>query len=153
MTQQVRELAPEGVAAVFDHIGGPGIVDSWRLLAPGGALVSYGTAATKNEEGNSQLPVLKLVARLLLWNALPNKRSAHFYNLWSGKRNLTRFRNRLAADLTEVFGLAATGTLRAVVAARIPLSEAARALELAESSTVTGKVVIVPDARQHSTGA
>ncbi|MFC9999284.1 zinc-binding dehydrogenase [Nocardia sp. NPDC127526] len=38
----------------------------------------------------------------------------------------------------------ATGVLHAQVAARIPLSEAARALELAESGTVTGKVVIVP---------
>ena len=35
---QVRALAPGGVDAVFDHVGGPGIVDSFRLLAPGGAL-------------------------------------------------------------------------------------------------------------------
>src|SRR5262249_10567883 len=39
---RVRYLAPGGVAAVFDHVGGPGIVDSWRMLARGGTLVSYG---------------------------------------------------------------------------------------------------------------
>jgi NADPH:quinone reductase-like Zn-dependent oxidoreductase len=40
--------------------------------------------------------------------------------------------------------LAAHGTLQAQVAARFPLSEAARALALAESRSVTGKVVLVP---------
>ncbi|MFQ6330643.1 medium chain dehydrogenase/reductase family protein [Nocardia sp. CWNU-33] len=145
--QQVRALAPEGVDAVFDHIGGPGINDSFELLAPNGTLVSYGTAATKNDEGNSRLPVLKLFAQLLLWNALPNKRNAHFFNLWAGKRNLTRFRNHISEDLEKVFDLAAHGALRAQVAARIPLTEAARALELAESSTVVGKVVIIADTR------
>ncbi|MFE9577622.1 medium chain dehydrogenase/reductase family protein [Nocardia sp. NPDC006044] len=143
---QVRALAPQGVDAVFDHVGGPGIVDSFGLLAPHGTLVAYGTASTKDEEGNSRLPVLKLFAQLMAWNALPNKRNAHFYNLWAGKRNLTKFRNRVHEDLGAVFDLAAEGTLRAQVAARIPLSQAAKALELAESRTVTGKVVIVPDA-------
>ncbi|MEV0245474.1 medium chain dehydrogenase/reductase family protein [Nocardia sp. NPDC050712] len=140
---QVRALAPGGVDAVFDHIGGPGITDSFALLAPHGTLVSYGTAATKDDAGNSRLPVLKLFARLLTWNALPNKRHAHFFNLWAGKRNLARFRGRVTADLGQVFELAAQGVLRAQVAARIPLTEAARAMELAESSTVVGKVVIV----------
>ncbi|WP_069161391.1 medium chain dehydrogenase/reductase family protein [Nocardia altamirensis] len=144
VAEQVRALAPNGVDAVFDHVGGPGIVDSFRLLAPGGTLVSYGTASTKNDEGNSRLPVLRLFARLLWWNALPNKRSAHFFNIWAGKRNATRFHNRIIEDLGAVFDLAAAGTLRAQVAARIPLTEAARAMELAESGTVTGKVVLVP---------
>ncbi|MEV6559572.1 medium chain dehydrogenase/reductase family protein [Nocardia sp. NPDC051756] len=143
---QVRALAPQGVDAVFDHVGGPGIVDSFGLLAPHGTLVAYGTASTKDEEGNSRLPVLKLFAQLMAWNALPNKRNAHFYNLWAGKRNPTKFRNLVHEDLSAVFDLAAEGTLRAQVAARIPLSQAAKALELAESRTVTGKVVIVPDA-------
>jgi len=145
--QQVRAFAPEGVDAVFDHIGGPGINDSFELLAPHGTLVSYGTAATKNDEGNSRLPVLKLFAQLLVWNALPNKRNAHFYNLWAGNRDLTRFRNRITEDLGRVFDLAAEGALRAQVAACIPLTEAARAMELAESGTVVGKVVIVADVR------
>jgi NADPH:quinone reductase-like Zn-dependent oxidoreductase len=141
---RVRELVPGGVDAVFDHVGGPGIVDSFRMLAPGGTLVAYGSASTKDDPGNSRLPVLKLFARLLWWNALPNRRRAHFYNVWGGKRNLARFRARLAEDLTAVFDLAAKGQLKAQVAARIPLTEAAKALTLAESGTVTGKVVLVP---------
>ncbi|WP_433668808.1 medium chain dehydrogenase/reductase family protein [Nocardia sp. CA-136227] len=145
VTAQVRALAPDGVDAVFDHVGGPGIVDSFALLAPGGTLVSYGSAATKDEEGNSRLPVLKLFTRLLWWNALPNKRSASFYNIWAGRRRRSRFQARLATDLGAVLDLAERGALHPQIAARIPLREAARALTLAESGTVTGKVVIVAD--------
>ncbi|MEV6448253.1 medium chain dehydrogenase/reductase family protein [Amycolatopsis sp. NPDC051716] len=141
---RVRALAPGGVDAVFDHVGGPGIVDSFRLLAPGGALLAYGSASTVNAGGNPKPAVFKLVARLLWWNALPNRRRAHFYNVWGGKRNLARFRARLAEDLTAVFELAVQGQLKAQVAARMPLTEAAKALALAESGTVTGKVVLVP---------
>lgn len=146
MYQRIREIAPEGVDAVFDHVGGPGITDSWRLLRRGGTLVSYGTAATKNDEGNSRLPVLKLFGRLLMWHLLPNGRSARFYNFWAGRRRLDAFRARLREDLTSVLRLLADGVLTPQVAARFPLSEAGSALALAESRTVAGKVVILPDA-------
>src|SRR6478752_9507838 len=83
---RVRELAPDGVAAVFDHVGGPGIDDSWRMLAKGGTLVSYGTASTRDVPGNPRLPVLKLLAKLTVWKVLPNGRRATFFNLWAGAR-------------------------------------------------------------------
>ena len=65
LPSQIRELAPSGVDAVFDHVGGPGLLDSWRLLAPGGTLASYGTAAAKVEPGASRLPFLRLLGRPL----------------------------------------------------------------------------------------
>jgi NADPH:quinone reductase-like Zn-dependent oxidoreductase len=146
MYRRIREIAPDGVDAVFDHVGGPAIVDSWRLLRRGGALVSYGTAATKDAEGDSRIPVLTLIARLVAWNVLPNGRSATFYNFWAGRRRLGAFRDRLRDDLTSVLTLLADGVLSPQVAARFPLSAAGSALALAESRTVAGKVVIVPDA-------
>jgi len=103
---RVREIAPDGVAAVFDHVGGPGIVDSWRMLARGRTLVAYGTASTRDVPGNPRLPVLELLARLTLWNLLPNGRRATFFNLWAGKaRHPDRYRAQLRADLGEVFAL------------------------------------------------
>ncbi|GAA0985507.1 zinc-binding dehydrogenase [Nocardiopsis tropica] len=146
MYGKIRSLAPHGVDAVFDHVGGEGIVRSWRLLRRGGTLVSYGTAATKDVEGGSRLPVLKLFGRLGVWNALPNGRSAGFYNFWAGSRRADAFRARLREDLTQVLGLLTEGVLTPQVGARIPLSDAAAALALAESRTVIGKVVLVPDA-------
>jgi NADPH:quinone reductase-like Zn-dependent oxidoreductase len=141
---KVRELAPDGVDAVFDHVGGPGIVDSYRLLAPRGTLVAYGTASTRDQEGSSRLPVLKLFVRLLWWNALPNGRTTTFFNIWAGRRNAATFRARVTRDLGAVFALLAEGSLRPQVAARVPLEQVANAMRLAESGTVTGKVVLVP---------
>ncbi|GAA5095114.1 medium chain dehydrogenase/reductase family protein [Nocardia iowensis] len=142
MYQRIREIAPDGVDAVFDHVGGAGLAQSWALLRKGGTLVSYGTAATKDEDGNSQLPVLKSLARLALWNYLPNGKSAHFYNFWAGKRRLPAFRNRLREDLLQVLRLLADGVLSPQIAAQFPLADVAQALALAESRTVAGKVVI-----------
>ncbi|MFE2348516.1 medium chain dehydrogenase/reductase family protein [Kitasatospora cineracea] len=142
---QVRRLAPGGVDAVFDHVGGRSVLDSWRLLAPGGTLVAYGSAATRDDTGSKQWPVLKVLARTWWWNALPNGRRAHFYNIWAGRTlRPARFRARLRADLTTVLEALRRGELTAPIAARLPLTEAAQALRLAESGTVTGKVVLVP---------
>ncbi|HWM02771.1 MAG TPA: medium chain dehydrogenase/reductase family protein [Actinophytocola sp.] len=144
LSARVRELAPAGVDAVFDHVGGPGIVESFRLLARGGTLVAYGTAATRDDVGSSRLPVLALIARLLWWNALPNGRRTHFFNIWAGRRNRAAFRARLAEDLGKVFDLLREGRIQAQVAARLPLHDAAAAMRLAESGTVAGKVVLIP---------
>jgi len=142
---RVRELAPGGVDAVFDHIGGRSVVDSWHLLAPGGTLVSYGSASTRDDQGSKQWPVLKLLGRVWLWNALPNGRHAYFFNVWAGRAlNKDRFRARLRDDLTQVFAAQQRGDVTAQIAARLPLVQAADALRLAESGTVTGKVVLTP---------
>ncbi|MEU3612843.1 medium chain dehydrogenase/reductase family protein [Streptomyces sp. NPDC006872] len=146
LAARIRELAPAaGADAVFDHVGGRGIVDSWRLLAPGGTLVSYGTASTRDDEGSKQWPVLKLLGRLWLWNALPNRRRAYFFNVWAGRALAKdRFRARLRADLTQVFAALQRGDVTPRIAGRLPLAEVADAVRLAESGTVVGKVVLNP---------
>lgn len=145
MYARIKELAPDGVDAVFDHVGGAAVEQSWRLLRKGGTLVSYGSAASKGDKGNSQLPVLKLFGQLAAWNNLPNGKSAHFYNLWAGKRRCrASWQRRMSEDLTQVLQLVADGTVVPQIAARIPLADAAAALTLAESRTVAGKVIIVP---------
>ncbi|MEU0127033.1 MULTISPECIES: medium chain dehydrogenase/reductase family protein [unclassified Streptomyces] len=147
MYARIRELAPGGVDAVFDHVGGAGVEQSWQLLRKGGTLVSYGSAATKDDEGDSRLPVLKLFARLAAWNSLPNGRSAHFYNFWAGRRRChASWHRRMSEDLAQVLRLIADGHLTPQIAARIPLGDAAAALALAESRTTTGKIIILPDA-------
>ncbi len=143
LTEQVRAVAPGGVDAVFDHVGGPGIGTSWRLLRRGGTLVSYGTASTRDDTGNRQVPVLKLLARLWWWNLAPNGRRASFYNVWGGRAlRPAAFRARLRHDLTAVLDAMAAGRLTAEVAAELPLTRAAEAMRLAESGTVRGKVVL-----------
>ncbi|MFI5972597.1 medium chain dehydrogenase/reductase family protein [Streptomyces sp. NPDC051452] len=142
---RVRELAPGGVDAVFDHIGGASVVASWGLLAPGGTLVAYGSASTRDDEGSKQWPVLKLLGRVWLWNSLPNRRHAYFFNVWAGRAlSRNRFRARLRSDLAQVFEALQRGEVVAQIAASLPLTSAAEALRLAESGTVAGKVVLTP---------
>ena len=143
---RVHELAPVGVAAVFDHIGGPGILDSWQMLARDGTLVSYGTASTLDQPGNPRVPVLKLLARLLAWNALPNGRHAHFFNLWAGQRLRPRhYRAQLTSDLSRVLDLLADGTIAPQIAREFPLTDAAAALRYAKAGGITGKILLIPD--------
>ncbi|MEW2544738.1 medium chain dehydrogenase/reductase family protein [Streptomyces sp. NPDC047002] len=142
---EVRKLAPGGVDAVFDHLGGRSVPASWRLLAPGGTLVSYGSASTRDDTGSKQWPVLKILARTWLWNALPNGRRAHFYNIWAGRSlHRDRFRARFHEDLTQILAAVRRGDVVPRIAARLPLARAAEALSLAESGTVAGKVVLTP---------
>ena len=89
------------------------------------------------------MPVLKLLARIWAWNALPNARHAYFYNLWAG-RSISK-----ASSVAGCGPISArcsppwpTGGLTARVAAELPLTSAAEAMRLAESGTVAGKVIL-----------
>ena len=144
MYERIRELAPDGVDAVFDHVGGANLARSWSLVRRGGILVSYGTASTKNDAGSSQLPILALFGRLILWNLLPNGKRTHFYNLWAGRRRAERFRADKNKALSSVVKLLASGDLTPNIAARFPLTEASEAMSLAESGTLAGKVILLP---------
>nr|WP_232531039.1 medium chain dehydrogenase/reductase family protein [Microlunatus antarcticus] len=143
MDAQVRALAPGGVDAVFDNLGGPTLLRSWRLLAPGGWLVSSSIASVTS--GNLVWAFLRLLARLALWNLAPNGRHAGFYDIWAGHRTRPgRFRAHLRTDLDAVLALLVAGVLVPEVAARLPLTEAAEGLRVAEERTRLGKVVLLP---------
>lgn len=142
---RVHDLAPRGVTAVFDHVGGPGIVDSWKMLARNGTLVSYGTASTRDVVGDPRLPVAKLIARLTAWNYLPNGRRATFFNLWAGKRlRPERYRAELRKDLGGILTLLAEGAITPQIARTFALTEAAAALRYAEAGGIAGKVILLP---------
>lgn len=89
--------------------------------------------------------MVKLVAKLQVWNVLPNGRRTTFFNLWAGCRNREQFRAGLHADLTKVFELLRDGVIEPQIAARYPLEEAAEALCFAEAGGFTGKVVLLAE--------
>jgi NADPH:quinone reductase-like Zn-dependent oxidoreductase len=141
----VRRHAPAGVDAVFDNIGGETAKTSFALLARGGTLVTYAILSAVSGNGPLIAPFLKAIGQALLWSALPNGKKATFYDLWAGhKYRPARFRRHLEEDLGHVFELLRDGTITANIAARFPLTEAAAALELAESRTLNGKVILLP---------
>jgi NADPH:quinone reductase-like Zn-dependent oxidoreductase len=139
LAARIRELAPDGVDAAFDHLGGASVSLSYRLLNRTGTLVSYSIAAALDDTRPILLDFLPLLAKLAFWNYAPTHRHASFYDIWAGagkpdSAKREAFRARLRTDLTHVFGLLRDGVLTAKIAARFPLTEAAAALELAESS-------------------
>jgi len=145
LTRRIRDIAPDGVAAVFDNIGGPMTRTAWKLLAPKGTLVSYAIIAAVSGTGGLWSPFLKAIGQALLWSALPNGKKATFYDLWSGhKLRPSQFRAHLEEDLGQVFELLGDGIITANIAARFPLTDAVKAMQLAESRTLNGKVILLP---------
>jgi NADPH2:quinone reductase len=132
----VRRLAPGGVDAVFDHLGVESLTDSWRMLAAGGTVVTYGSLGTLGA-GQVRGYLLPLAARMIGWNAagLRDGRRLRLYYV----RPDAAFRT----DLAELFSLAATGQLTPQVAGTYPLERAADALGRLVDGKVTGKLVLV----------
>jgi NADPH:quinone reductase-like Zn-dependent oxidoreductase len=139
----VLKLVPGGVDAVFDHLGGSSFARSFGMLAKGGVLVCYAIASALNDSGNVLIPFLKVMVQLGWWNILPNGRKAYFYNIWSGKGSET-FQGQLKENFAQLTTLLANGLLKPQIAARFPLNQITAAMELAESRTAYGKVVLIP---------
>ena len=146
LSARIRELAPEGVDAVFDHLGGASFDRSFGLLRRGGTLVGYGTASQRDDSTAVLAIFAGVLAKFTRWSLTPNGgRSATFYNFWGGsKARPAAFRSRLAQDLTSMVELVRQGVLTPRIATRMPLTDAAKALTLAESGTVSGKVLLIP---------
>lgn len=135
----VRALTPTGVHAVFDHVGGPGLRDSYALLTDGGTLVSYGSAATLHDRGHWLRPYVGMIRRFTGWWLLralgrAGGRRATFYYVRGGRR--------FAEALSEIFTLVAAGTVVPPIAARYPLEKAAEALEQLVAGRGAGKIVL-----------
>ena len=138
VVKRIHSLTNGGVDVVFDPIGG--IRQLWRshnALNKNGRLVWFGVAATK-QSGLKIIPLTLGMVALL--------------KLKPGGRQLLLTPD-LAADkvwyrqtLTELLDLLANGELKPLVAARIPLAEAARAHELLEQGGYAGKIVLMTEA-------
>ena len=103
-------------------------------------------SSTLDQPSNPRVPVVKLLVRLFVWNALPNQRRAHFFKLWAGRRlRPGRCRAELQHDLGRVLALLAEGAITPQNA-EFPLTDAAAALRYAEAGSITGKVLLIPQA-------
>ncbi|AKU95621.1 Quinone oxidoreductase [Labilithrix luteola] len=149
-----RALAPEGVDAVFDHVGGDSLRASFAMLRRGGTLVSYGSASTINARGSAWTPILVNMARALLWSLRPGGRTMKVFDVW-GRGSFgadsafrpRRFWREFREDLGRLLALFMAGSLRAQVARRVPLLDASTALEAHVAGGFTGKIVLETTAR------
>lgn len=129
--ERVLELSGgRGVDLALDHVGGPAFCGLLRMLAPWGTLVSYnavGGLPAENllgalRENGARCPAVRIF-------------EMHIYDDdRAGRRRV----------MQRVINSWASGQLAPVVAARLPLAQAARAHELVEQGAALGKVVLKP---------
>lgn len=128
-----------GVNAVFDPIGGRNWLRSYRALGKGGRFVGYGmSAAIEGGRRNRTLAVASF-AWLSLAGLMPGK-SARWYNIMTEKK---KHPDWFREDLSRLLTMLSEKSISPVVAERLPLRDAARAHELLERASVSGKIVLM----------
>lgn len=118
-----------GADVILDILGGGGLDQNVRSLAPAGRLVIIG--AQQGFRGEIDLGQL-----------LRKRASVHATTL---RARPIAEKSVLVADVNErVWPMLGDGRLRAVIDHKLPLAEAERAHELLNSSGVFGKVLLIP---------
>ncbi|MDX1438001.1 MAG: medium chain dehydrogenase/reductase family protein [Anaerolineales bacterium] len=134
--QRIRSLTGDGVDVVFDPIGGAGqLRRSYRSLRSGGKLVWFGVASAK-KDGLQVIPFTLLM--LFLLKLIPDSKQA------LTTPDISKDNAWYRETLAELLSLLAAGKIKPVVAARLPLTEAARGHALLEHGGYAGKVVLIP---------
>jgi NADPH:quinone reductase-like Zn-dependent oxidoreductase len=135
--ERLRQLAPGGVDAVLDPIGGKNWWASYGCLRKGGALVCYGAQAALSQ---GKLAAGFGFATLGLMKILPDGKRASWFNV---KTFSDASSDVFREDLARLFELLSQKKIHPVIAARFPLREAARANEMLEKAQVSGKLVLL----------
>jgi NADPH:quinone reductase-like Zn-dependent oxidoreductase len=128
----IRQAEPGGLDAVFD-----GMV--WGYVDRGFSLLRRGGTWVQNGNPLSFSGLLRLLAKLIWLNLLPNGRSLKLYGTSTSKFG----RQRYLEDWATLFQLLEDGMIEPVIAERYPILEAAQANALLESGRVTGNVVLL----------
>ncbi|MEU9235800.1 zinc-binding dehydrogenase [Streptomyces subrutilus] len=141
LVQAVRELAPRGVDAVFDHIGGSGLDAAWKVLVEGGTLVSFDSSVAGYRPGQWFRPHVPALRRTVArW-------FTRHLGLTGGRRMTMYYVKPGAdfnADYSELCRLTSEGVLRPQIAGRHPLSGAAAAVRALLDGATVGKHVLIP---------
>ncbi|HUL35984.1 MAG TPA: medium chain dehydrogenase/reductase family protein [Candidatus Eisenbacteria bacterium] len=136
--QRIAQLAPAKLDCVLDPIGGKNWLRSYSCLRAGGALIGYGASSAVSE---GKLSAGLGFAALGLLKLLPDGKRATWYNV---KTLRDQHPDWFREDLGKLFDLLAARQIQPVIAAKLPLREAAKANELLEHAQITGKIVLLP---------
>jgi NADPH:quinone reductase-like Zn-dependent oxidoreductase len=139
LSSRVRELAPGGVAAALDNLGGRFPGECVRAVRRGGSVVGVGFSAATNARGEpSRLATLRGLAALFLLAPASGRRGRFYGITYEYRKNPRPFRE----DLPRLFELLAERRIAPRIHARLPLLEVRRAHELLERGGITGKIVL-----------
>jgi NADPH:quinone reductase-like Zn-dependent oxidoreductase len=128
----IRQAEPNGLDAVFDGMGGDYLDRGFSLLRRGGTWVQYGNPLSFSG-------LLLLLAKLILFNVLPNGKSLKLYGTTTSKFG----RRPFLEDWATLFKLLEEGKIKPVIMKKFPILEAAQANALLESGQVIGNIVLL----------
>ncbi len=128
----IRQAEPNGLDAVFDGMGGDYLDRGFSLLRRGGTWVQYGNPLSFSG-------LLLLLAKLILFNVLPNGKSLKLYGTGTSKFG----RRPFLEDWATLFKLLEEGKIKPVIMKKFPILEAAQANALLESGQVIGNIVLL----------
>lgn len=139
--EDFTRVLPEGFDVVIDGAGEDGYRRSFKALRRGGLLCAIGYSARVRERQRIGA-ILTSIARMYLWRFLPGGRRARFYSI-----NIMRARHPawFKEDLSRLFDLLASGSIRPQVAERISFDDVAEAHRRLESGGLAGKLVLCPE--------
>ncbi len=128
----IRKSEPDGIDAVFDGVGGDYIKRGYSLLRHGGTFVGYANPFSLSR-------MFRFLGQIILYNLLPDGRSAKYYGTGSSRIN----RRPFLEDWAALFRLLEAGRIKPVIAKKFPILEALQANELLESGQMVGNIVLV----------
>jgi NADPH:quinone reductase-like Zn-dependent oxidoreductase len=135
---RVREATGEGVDAVFDPIGGWNWWRSYRALRKDGTLVCYGVSTSvshgKMLGGGGSFLLMGIL------KCIPDGKKCVWYSVTTVRKQRPEW---FREDLLTLLGLLAERKIHPVIAARLPLKDAATANEWIENSKAIGKIVLM----------
>jgi len=139
--ERVRSLTGEGVDAAFDPIGGCHLERSYAALRQGGRLIAYGERAIVGSGVYNAVEAETQEAFLTRQkaDAAAGGRTVQWYECYDHVLADPGWFQEDMAALLELLGRKA---IQPVIAARLPLEQAARAQEMLQAAAVTGKIVL-----------
>jgi NADPH:quinone reductase len=132
LVEAVHAIVAGGVDVVFDSVGRASFEASLRAVRAKGLIVAFG-------QSSGPVPPMD-IARLsgLTGEGLPGS----VWLTWPTLTDYNATRQALVGRAAAVFGAVLEGTIRPVIAASLPLRDAARAHQLLEAREVIGKVLL-----------
>ena len=116
---------------------------SYKTLRAGGRLIGYGFGSTV-KDGRSRAyqiaPNIINWIKVLALNLIPDRRKVIPYSIQTLKKRKPEW---FREDLGILLNLLNDEKIKPIIAARMPLNEAARAHELLATGSVTGKIVLI----------
>jgi NADPH:quinone reductase-like Zn-dependent oxidoreductase len=134
--QEIFRLTGNGVDVVFDGLGTKSLMRSYKTLRAGGRLIGYGFGHRAYQIAPNIINWIKVLAL----NLIPDRRKVIPYSIQTLKKRKPEW---FREDLGILLNLLKHEKIKPIIAARMPLNEAARAHELLGAGSVTGKIVLI----------